>query len=344
MIRTISRLTSLLLLVFAGSACGDYSTGSGYQGPPDTSRQNGLWVVSGTEPALVRLSTEQLAASGSVIPSTVITTTTTSFTLNSVAFDAAGTMWMSSPGDSSLLAFDPSALASSGDRTATRVISSHDGSLNASSAIAFDASHHLWVANHGNGTIVRFDSAQLAASGAPAPTIVLSGLGHPTGLAFDAGGNLWFSDNQGNRLAMFSVAQLSASGFTLPAVVLNTNGTTLRNPSGIAFDDAGKLWVANVGTQTIIAFGPDQLDTTALANPSIVISPTTTSPALPVGLAFDASGNLWVVDGVGVLAKYDHVSLAASGAPAPDVRVVLTNHLNLWIPAFWPKPPRLPLH
>lgn len=344
MTRAISRLTLLLLMVCAGSSCGDYPTGSGNHGPPDSSRQNGLWVVSGTFPALMRLAAEQLAASGSVIPSTVITSPSAPFTLNSVAFDADGTMWMSNPGDSSLLGFAPSALSSSGEHTATTVISTTDGSLNVPSALAFDASHHLWVANYGSGTIARFDPAQLAASGAPVPTIVLSTTGHPTGLAFDADGGLWFSDNQANRLAKYAADQLNSSGFILPAVVLSTNGTALRNPSGIAFDDAGKLWVANPGNQTVIALGAGQLETTGLANPSIVISPTTSSPALPVALAFDDAGNLWVVDGVGALAKYDHAALAASGAPAPAVRLVLANRLNLWIPAFWPKPQTLPLH
>jgi sugar lactone lactonase YvrE len=345
MTRRTIRTASLLLLLIAAAGCSDYSAPSStYDPPSDTTFADGLWTSSGSLPAIFRLSSSQLQSSGSVSPATSITTSSASlFTLNSVAFDAAGTLWMTSQHDSLLLAFRRSALVTSGVRIASRVIASDDSSLSAPSALAFDAAHGLWVANSGNGTIVRFDSAQLASAGRPTPVVILSQLGHPTGLAFDASGSLWFSDNHANRLAKFSAAQLSHSGTILPEVVINNFAGSFSSPSGLAFDGAGNLWVANTGRSTVIALGSDQLNASGRPIPRIVISPTDSTASLPVGLAFDDHGSLWVVYGEGLIAKYDHAALAASGAPAPAVRLVINDHILFWSPAFWPKPAGLPL-
>src|SRR2546425_9452749 len=81
-------------------------------------------------------------------------------------------------------------------------------------------SHRLWVANHDNGTLVRFDGAQLAAGGAPVPAVVLSGLGHPTAPAFDGDGALWVSDNVAQTVAKYPGAGPPASGPPAPALAL----------------------------------------------------------------------------------------------------------------------------
>ena len=147
--------------------------------------------------------------------------------------------------------------SASGSTDATILISS--AALGAPTGLAFDKQHRLWVANLDHGTIVRFDSGQLASSGSPVPSVIIAGLGQPAALAFDAAGSLWVSDIRRDKIASFSEAQLSASGFVAPQVVISTLGTTLRNPAGIAFDADGNLWVANASNQTVVAFAPAQL-------------------------------------------------------------------------------------
>ena len=251
---------------------------------------------------------------------------------------------MTSQNDSLLLAFRRPTLATSGVRIASRVIVSSNGSLSTPSALAFDSSHRLWVANTGNGTIVRFDSAQLTSSGTPTPSVILSGVGRPTGLAFDAAGGLWFSEDGAHRVARFSPAQLDTSGFILPQVVLTSDGPDISNPVGLAFDAAGNLWIANAGRSNVSALLASHLATTAFVHADIVISPTSTNPSLPLGLAFDAHDNLWVVYAEGVLTRYDHGSLAASGSPDPAVNIVIKDHSLFRSAAFWPMPAGLPLH
>lgn len=345
----ITALTAMLVLtVLASASCGDYSTSPGGQyppPPPDTTVVNGLWTVSGSAPAILRLTSPQLLSSGDVTPATAITTSSASLHgFNSVAFDAEGTLWMTSQNDSLLLAFKQSALATSGVRVASRVIAPANESLTAPSALAFDASHNLWVANTGNGTLVRFDSAQLAASGRPTPSVILSDVGRPTGLAFDAAGGLWFSDTQAHRISKFSAAQLDSSARIVPEVVLTSIGPDISGAVGLAFDAAGNLWIANSGLLNVIAIRAEHLTTTAFVHADIVISAAGATPPLPLGLAFDDHGDLWVAYAEGVLAKYDHTTLAASGTPAPAVRVAIKDHQLVRSPAFWPVPTGLPLH
>src|SRR3989449_11146058 len=152
-------------------------------------------------------------------------------------------------------------------------------------------------------TLVRFDGAQLAAGGAPVPAVVLSGLGHPTALAFDGDGSLWVSDNVAQTIAKYRGADLTASGSPAPAVVLTETENAFPLPLGLAFDADGNLWVANLQARNVVAFSPAQLAVTGAPTPQVVLSSTDGSLALPVGLAFDAEGSLWVVGGAGTLTK-----------------------------------------
>ena len=337
----LKKSLALLLAIIAG--CG-YDSTTPYPAP-GPSVQDGLWTSSAANPAILRLSPDQLLTTGDRVPATAITTPSAAlFDLNGIAFDTDGTMWVTSQDDSSLVAFSPTALAYSGSANATVVISSTNGSLSAPTGLAFDRQHRLWVANSHNGTIVRFDRAQLVSSGSPVPSVIISGLGQPAAVAFDASGSLWYSDIRRNKLASFSEAQIGASGFLAPQVVISALAASLANPAGIAFDADGNLWVASLCNQTVVGFSPAQLATTGSPVPHVVLSSNAGSLDEPVGLAFDSDGALWVMDGIDVLTKFPRALLGATGAPAPSVRLTLTNYTLFWSVAFWPKPAGLPLN
>ena len=340
MMRSALRV-ALFALVVAGGGC---DRGAATAPRPHPPIPEGLWTVSGASASIISFDAAQLRGTGDIVPATVVTTPSARlFTLAGVAFDSSGTLWIASADDSLLLALDQAALTP-GFSVATTVIEPVAGSLSAPGGLAFDRARRLWVANHENGTLVRFDVSQLSAGGPQQPAVVISGLGHPTAIAFDAAGTLWMSDNLEHTIAGFSSTQLETSGTPTPAVVLSSTAGSLIHPSGLAFDRQGNLWVANLGNHNVIGFDADQLCCTGAAVPRRVLAPRATPLGVPVGLAFDAAGNLWVVGGSGTLTRFDRSSLDAAGSNEPGIQFAVTGHSLLWSAAFWPKPVGLPLN
>ena len=146
-------------------------------------------------------------------------------------------------------------------------------SLNQPRAVAFDSAGNLWVADSGNHRVVRFSAAVLNSQTPPAADTVIgqkdffsnsanaggqvsgSGLDTPTALAFDSQGNLYVSDGRNSRVLRFSAPLGPSSG----------------NPT------ASAVW----GQSNFAARG------TPLQASSSTI-------AVPGGLAIDGSGNLYV--------------------------------------------------
>ena len=342
---TVARQTTFVAAFTMALGCGYDSTTPYPQPTPDPTLQDGLWTSSGSNPAILRLAPSQLLTTGDRTPATAISTSSAAlFDLNGVAFDDDGSMWVTSQDDSMLVAFAPARLTNSGSVVATTVIRSVASSLSAPTGLAFDNQHALWVANSENGTIVKFDREQLAVGGAPIPRVTISELGHPNALAFDAAGSLWVSDGEKNKVFSYSPAQLVTGGFLLPQVVISASATSLANPTGIAFDAGGNLWVGNVGNQTVVSYGRAQLSATGSPVPHIVLSSNAGSLSIPTGLAFDSDGSLWVIGGAGGLEKFASSSLGATGAPAASVRIGLPGYVLFWSVAFWPKPTGLPLN
>ncbi|HEV7704471.1 MAG TPA: NHL repeat-containing protein [Gemmatimonadaceae bacterium] len=343
--------TLLAISLVAASSCGYDSTSPTYNPPPppppppDSTAPNGLWTAAASNPTILRLASSQLVSNGAITPATEIFTSSAElFNLNGVAFDSDGTMWVTSESDSVLVGFSPTTLGKHGFAVANTRIASVAGSLSGPTSVAFDAQHRLWVANSANGTIVRFDRDQLSTSGAPVPAVIISGLRHPGSLAFDATGSIWISDTQAQNVVSFSPGQLSASGSPAPRIVLSAVGNSGASPAGIAFDAQGNLWVADAALQRLVSYNPQQLSTSGSPAPHVTISSHEGSLLVATGLAFDADGSLWVIEGSGTLEKFTRESLAVSGAPSPSVHLKLKRYVLFWSLAFWPKPAGLPLN
>jgi sugar lactone lactonase YvrE len=334
----------LVFLSALAIACEDGTAPSPPVSPPVTPAvPNGIWTVSGEPAAILRLSPAQLTGTGDRMPDTRITTSSAELiALAGVAFGPDGRLWIASAEDSVLLAFTPGALASPGSGAAPTVIATN-GALRGPTGLAFDSARRLWVSSFGSGTLLRFDPDQLAAGGAPGPAVVVSGVGQPTALAFDAAGSLWVSDYTANRLVRYDAAQLSSSGSPTPAVVLTGINGSIENPSGLAFDDSGNLWVSNLVGGTVVAFGPAQLAASGSPAPSVVLSSNGNSLVLPAGLAFDADGSLWVLGGTGILTQFGKPSLGVTASPVPAARLQISGHTLFWGVAIRPGPGGLPL-
>jgi hypothetical protein len=95
-----------------------------------------------------------------------------------------------------------------------------------------------------------------------------TGLCQPRGIAFDSFGNLWIADMQSNRVLEY--LQPFSSGQTAKFVLGQTNMTNggynqgydftqwnaFANPTGLAFDTAGDLWVSDNQNDRVLEFIP----------------------------------------------------------------------------------------
>jgi sugar lactone lactonase YvrE len=349
------RVTFALLLILAGGCeyKSDYVVG-----PPPTDLPpveppapaqlfpEGLWSASGSPGEIVRLDPSQLLTNGDRTPATKLFTSSANlFTLNSVAFDATGRMWVASADDSLLLAFESGGPDASGFTTPSIIIRPTSRSIAAPRGIAFDKQHGIWVANSASGAIVRFDRSQLGASGSPVPSVTITGVTHPTGLAFDATGALWVSDILANTVSRYLPSQLLESGRKTPAIILSeTAEGSLSNPAGIAFDSFNTMWVANAAGESVTAFRPIERAVSGSPSPSVTLRSTGPSLGAPVGLAFDPDGSLWIVGAAGVITKFTLATIGGSGPAEPSVQITVPSHTLFWSIAFWPKPIGFPLN
>jgi sugar lactone lactonase YvrE len=238
-----------------------------------------------------------------------------------------------------LLAFVPHAFAFSNGQAASLVIG--DSSFTSFRpgatptgfvgpyALAFDPSHNLWVADSYGNRVLEFKapfSTGEAASlviGQPGfttltPATTSTGLNTPNGLAFDSSGNLWVVDSSNNRVlefkAPFSTGEAASLVIGQPTFTTNyytiTNSTSLNSPNGLAFDSGGNLWVADLLNGRVIEyttpFTTREAASLVIGEPSFTVANDEVSKTglnAPNSVAFDSSGNLWVVDGHRVL-KY----------------------------------------
>ena len=143
-------------------------------------------------------------------------------------------------------------------------------------------------------------------------TLTATSMFYPTDTAEDSNGNIYVSDTLNNRVLQFKPPFTNGMSASLvigqPDFVIGDSNTTqngLSQPAGLAIDGSGNLWVADYFNNRILQYKPPFA--TGM-NASLVIGQAdftsgafggATTPSrltLPMFMAFDASGNLWLTD------------------------------------------------
>jgi ligand-binding sensor domain-containing protein len=171
-------------------------------------------------------------------------------------------------------------------------------------------------------TVVQYSAAQLAGSSTASPAVAVTTNGaESVGVAFDASGNLWTSVSNIPELLEYSASQLASSNTSAPTVILTSDRAgSLNSPAGLAFDSNGNLWVANASSNTLVEYASAQLASSGSPIPIITIGSSSESLQSPYGLAFDASGSLWITTtGPSPVVALAPDQLLTSGAPTPAV-------------------------
>lgn len=142
----------------------------------------------------------------------------------------------------------------------------------------------------GNGTV-----SSLALTGA------VTTLNHPSGITKDASGNLFVCDRDNHRIIKITPAGVTSvfAGGTMGF----TNGTgtaaQFNQPYTITIDGAGNFYVGDRINHAVRKITPTGVVTTLAGNGTAGFANGTGSAAMfnePLGLAIDASGNVYVAD------------------------------------------------
>ena len=237
-----------------------------------------LWVTGATtaDPPVARYPAAILDSSGEKVPDVVIESPSFGDGIpgpKSLAFDAAGNLWISIVAADKVVALTPDQIAATGSPTAAVEIAGIDDPA----GLAFAASGDLWVASGAGALVVRVDALSLGASAAgpdlsitaQTPLPVINTLSSPAGLAFDAAGSLWV--NYSGTLAKLTAANLSGTGTKTITPEIQIGTDVLSLPIGLAFDEEGGLWFA-YGTGQFARLGPSQLGASGNVPPGIVIT------------------------------------------------------------------------
>ena len=177
--------------------------------------------------------------------------------------------------------------------------------VDAAGNVYFGGCHALFkVDPTGAMTIIGGTGRQgFSGDGGPATSAQMS---YPWGIAVDAAGNVYFTDRDSNYIRRIAVngtigvfAGSSTAGFAgdgLPAASALFSG-----PSGLAFDAAGNLYVADTGNQRIRKIAANGVVSTVAGSGDQGYT-NDGAPALsadlnsPEGVALDAAGNLYIAD------------------------------------------------
>jgi streptogramin lyase len=207
-------------------------------------------------------------------------------TPHGIAVDSLGNLWIANQTSNYI-----TEIYSGGDSINTPGTSTQytGGGILGAQALAVDSSNNIWIANTAGNSIVELDDLGNVLSGTG---YTAGGINGPVAIAIDTLGDAWVANFNGN-----SLTQLHSDGTpsSFSPITQAYGSFTVSMPTGIAIDSNNMVWVSNSGLQNSINSPPSlssqvqHFDQNGVAQFlfSFYI-------AEPLGMAVDASNNVWV--------------------------------------------------
>jgi sugar lactone lactonase YvrE len=245
-----------------------------------------------------------------------------------IAVDSAGNLYVTDGSASNYFPNDPGSSTirkiSSGGVVTTlaglaNTLGSADGTGSAARflfprGVAVDGTGNLYVAEPSNQVIRKIDSGGMVttfaglagSSGSADGTGNAARFNYPGWVAVDNAGNLYVADSDNNTIRKISsggvVTTLAGTAGSPGYGSADGTGSAARffNPTGVAVDGAGNVYVADFSNSTIRKVSSGEVATTVAGSARSLGSVDGTGSAArfsqPAGVAVDSAGNLYVAD------------------------------------------------
>jgi sugar lactone lactonase YvrE len=286
-------------------------------------------------------------ANGNVVPSVTIESPTSISSPSSVAVDSNGQIYVangSGQGDprdesASITVYPPGSYANVAEIATISADGFEDTpgdglndkpGLTFAEAIAVDTHGKIYVADTGgrgagdisNGRIAIF-SAGSKGNVAPIATIVgtktidNTGLNDPVGLAINSGGDIYVLNSNGgsDNSGSITVYPADANGNVAPKAIIANEAkdkrTQFHQPTGMALDSAGDIYVTNNSNDTVTIYAAGKFGDVA---PKATISGPDTGLNQPHGIGIDSDGKIYVSNDGSDNKGADTVTVYAAGS------------------------------
>jgi len=187
--------------------------------------------------------------------------------------------------------------------------------LNAPTGVAVDGSGNIYIADQGNSRIRMVNTSGIISTvagnggsgyGSDGIAATATDLSDPYGVAVDGSGNIYIADQGNNRIRMVNtsgiistVAGNRSGGYGSDGVA--ATATDLYNPSGVAVDGSGNIYIADVSNSRIRKVNISGIISTVAGNGTAGsgtdgVAATTTEINSPYGVAVDGSGAIYIAD------------------------------------------------
>ena len=204
-----------------------------------------IWVTNAGTSTITEYNA---GASGNVAPiNTVQGSATFLASPTGIAIDGTGDLFVvnsqiDSSGSFEVLEFGPNP---SGNQGPIRRIGGAATLLNTPQYVAVDGAGNVYVTNIADNLITIFGPG---ASGNVAPLVSFSGnCAQPDGIALDSSNNIYVDCDQNYEVREYSALSGSGTPTQIRSLGVNSLQSQLYNPSGIAVNSLGTLFVANTG-------------------------------------------------------------------------------------------------
>jgi sugar lactone lactonase YvrE len=223
---------------------------------------------------------------------------------NGIAVDSSGNVYVADTNNHRIRKITPAGVVSTFAGSGSPGFAEGTGTaarFNSPWGIAIDDSGTLYVADSSNTRIRTISPA------AEVGTLAEAGDGtsfnYPYGIAVDTAGNVYVADGFTHRISMIDpdgfVSILAGSG-TAGFADATGEEASFKNPSGVAVDAGGNVYVADTGNYKIRRIDANGTVTTFAGTGTqgwLDGPPADAKFVSPAGVALDASGILYIADG-----------------------------------------------